>query len=490
MYAASNGFSVRPHYFATIRVWGSALHPRHTCDAPLATIPKLYACPHGEYIVIYQEPPPDNRSLANTSGRAPTPTVGPSVTALGIELPSVERKGFLRSIFSPQQSTPTLPVPAPKTSAATYDAMCDRCSDPSWLKYRGPAYDVLKMHSDFINPPFQQVHAIPKREFIASNYKPDHSTEELYYVNGMRCCPHDVEQHLSSLVKTFGKPVTAIINDQECDPVEPKKPGFFTSVWHGICGLLSANAGYRAEPEAVGRVEHAIKEHVQSGKPLHLIAHSQGSIIVGNALERLLGPDSPLYADQKAKVLSLVRVSTFGAAEHYFPAGVRVQEYAHHGDKTASVTSWFTDARETIRGAVKWIASQIGSLFSFSGSLADRDSPRESQELQRERAPVVYLEGEHDFGPFLDKVPEFFIKQSGGGSNADGSMVAHALTTSVTKARLSDLMHGLIIREMIHRGDREFAKNLLDAHPTGAIGEYTLPFMSQLRTLAQQELAR
>lgn len=466
-------------------MWGSAQYPRHICDVPLATLPKLYARSHGEYIVIYQEPITDNRSLANTTGGAPSPSVSPSVAALGIELPSVERKGFLRSLFGGGQSTATLPVPEPKTSAATYDTMCDRCSDPSWLKHRGPAYSVLKMHSDFINPPFQQVHAIPNRDFIASNYKPDQSTEELYYVNGMRCGPHDVEQHLSSLVKTFGKPVTAIINDQESDSVEPKKPGFFTSLWHGICGLLSANAGYRAEPEAVGRVEHAIMQHMQSGKPLHLIAHSQGSIIVGNALERLLGPDSTLSADQKAVILDLVRVSTFGAAEHYFPAGVRVQEYAHHGDKTTYITSWVTDARETIRGAVKWIAGQIGSLFRFSGSPADRDSLRESQELKRERAPVVYLEGEHDFGPFLDKIPEFFIKQAERGSIVDGSMVAQALTTSVTKARLSDLMHGLIIREMIHRGDSGFAKAFIEAHPTGEIGEYRIPFMSELRRLAR-----
>lgn|GEM_PF-3799941 len=436
--------------------------------------------------MIYQEPTTDDRSLANITRRAPSPSVSPSVAALRVELPSVDRKGFLRLRFGGGQSTATLPVPEPKTSAATYDTMCDRCSDPSWLKHRGPAYDVLKMHSDFINPPFQQVHAIPKREFIASNYKPDQSTEELYYVNGMRCCPHDIEQHLSSLVKTFGKPVTAIINDQESDLGEPKKPGFFKSLWHGICGFLSADAGYKAEPEAVGRVEHAIKEHVESGKPLHLIAHSQGSIIVGNALERLLGPDSSFSAAEKERILNLVRVSTFGAAEHYFPAGVRVQEYAHHGDKTALVTSWLADARETVREAVNSLADRIRGWFAFSGDAADKQSHGDAPERQRERAPVVYLEGNHDFGPFLDKIPEFFIKKAGAGSSDYGASVAHALVNSVTTARLSDLMHGLIIREMIHRGNGEFAKALVDAYPTGVIGEYKVPFMSELRALAQR----
>ncbi len=440
--------------------------------------------------MTFQDPSTQESRSGSTNAPTPNPTREATVAALSMELPVVERSSFLRSIFGRQQGTPTLPVPEPKTSATAYDAMCDRCADPTWLKHRGPAYSILRMHSDFINPPFQQVHAIPKREFIASNYKPDESTEELYYVNGMRCCPHDVEQHLSSLVKTFGKPVTAIINDQESDLGEPKKPGFFKSLWHGICGFLSADAGYTAEPEAVARVEHAIKEHVQSGKPLHLIAHSQGSIIVGNALERLLGPDSSFSAAEKEKVLNLVRISTFGAAEHYFPAGVRVQEYAHHGDKAASVTSWLADARETVRGAVNWLADRVRGWFGFSGDAADKQPHHNTPEVQRERAPVVYLEGNHDFGPFLDKIPEFFIKKARAGSIAGGARVAHALTSSVTEARLSDLMHGLIIREMIHRGDREFAKALVAAHPTGVISEYKVPFMSELRGLAHGESAR
>jgi hypothetical protein len=393
----------------------------------------------------------------------------------GLQLPLLERSSFLRGLFGARRDCTAQVTSQPQTNSAAYDAMCEKCSDLKWLEHHGPAYSVLKMQSDFIKPPFQQVHAVPKREFIASNYKPDGSTEELYYVNGMRCGPQDVERHLSSLVKTFGKPITAIINDQECDPGESKRPGFFRSLWHGICGFLSAQAGYDVEPEAVGRVERAIREHVQTGKPLHLIAHSQGGIIVANALQRILGSDSHLSVQEKERVRSLVEVSTFGAAEHYFPRGIRVQEYAHHGDAVASVTSLLADAREWVRGVFRPLVSRFGGRALLGG-----------REVPLERAPVVYLEGSHDFGPFLDKIPAFFIEKVGGGPPIDGACVALELKESIVEGRLSDVMHGLIIKEMIRREDATFARTFLGACPTGVVGACSIPFLGELRTLARR----
>lgn len=401
-----------------------------------------------------------------------------------LALPSLERPTFLQSIFGTRSTPEMLPLPATDTSEAAYRAMCDRCSDPTWLRHKGPAYSVLRMQSDFITPPFQQVHAVPEQEFIASNYTPDEATEELYYVPGMCYGPDAIEQHLSSLVKTFGKPVTAIINDQEGDLNEPMKPGFLKSVWHATCGFLSPSAGHAVEPDAIERVEHAIKEHVESGKPLHLIAHSQGSIIVGNALDRMLAHDSPLSAEEKEKMKALVRVSTFGAAEHYFPSGIRVQEYAHRGDLVKNTTSVLADAREVGRSIVGSVADFSISVFRAGASLLGIESAPPPSAPERVKAPVVYLDGDHDFGPFLDKLPEFFIRQAGGERVEGGVLVAQALTHSIASARLSDLMHGLIIREMIHRGDRAFAQAFLAANPAGVNGSFKAPFLAELRALA------
>jgi hypothetical protein len=401
-----------------------------------------------------------------------------------IALPLVERPGFLRSLFGSQTASESSPVPTTCTDDAAYEAMREHCSDPRWLQHRGPAYSVLPMHSDLIKPPFQQVHAIPDREFIASNFTPDDSTEELYYVNGMRFGPAAIKQHLSSLVKTFGKPVTAIINDQETDFNAPHKPGFLTSLWHSACGFLSSTAGHAVERDAVERVEQAMKEHLKSGKPLHLIAHSQGSIIVGNALERVLGPESSLTMEEQEKVKALVRVSTFGAAEHYFPAGARVQEYAHHGDRVTRITSVLADIREIARGIMRPCVNVVRSALHSAASLLGIESSSSTVLLERKEAPVVFLDGDHDFGPFLEKIPEFFIRKHGGDRPGGGALVAEALTHFIATARFSDVMHELIIREMIQREDQGFARAFLEANPTGVVGSFRCPFMRELRGLA------
>jgi hypothetical protein len=403
-----------------------------------------------------------------------------------LRVPDLASHSFLQSLLGKAGASAHVPSVLPNTSDLTYQTMREACADPSWLKDRGPAYTVLPMYSDFIKPPFREVHAIPNREFIASNYTPDEKTEEIYYVNGMRYGPHEIERHLSSLVKTFGKPVTAIINDQESDFTKPEKPGFFKSLWHSACGFLSADAGHAVESSAVGRVEHAINEHMRSGKPLHLIAHSQGSIIVANALERMLGPHSLLSSDEKEKIYALVRISTFGAAEHYFPTRVRVQEYAHRGDAVTQTTAVLADVREWGRDAWNGASVWGESILGFSGSFYSKQEEPRQLESTKKRAPVVYLDGNHDFGPFLEKLPEFFIKKAGGDLAMGGPLVAHNLSCSITSARLSDLMHGLIIREMIHRQNQDFARAFLATHPSGMVGKFHVPFMTELRALAEQ----
>jgi hypothetical protein len=104
--------------------------------------------------------------------------------------------------------------------------------------------------------------------------------------------------------------------------------------------------------------------------------------------------------------------------------------------------------------------------------------------LERKEAPVVFLDGDHDFGPFLEKIPEFFIRKHGGDRPGGGALVAEALTHFIATARFSDVMHELIIREMIQREDQGFARAFLEANPTGVVGSFRCPFMRELRGLA------
>ncbi len=373
---------------------------------------------------------------------------------------------------------------APRCESASFNATMRACSDPKWLASHGPSFTILREQQSLIEAPFTQVHAIPSPSYTASNYAPGRHAEELYYVNGMNVGPRDMEAHLASLVKTFGRPVTAVINGEDASLDDPRRPSMLRSVWHAACGLLSADAGRRVEGAAVTRVEQAIEEHVKAGQPLHLVAHSQGSIIVANAIERMLSDGSPLSPEERERARALVRVSTFGAAEHYFPAGIRVQEYAHAGDQVSWLTGKLTDLREGVKGA--WgtaksaVRSGVGQALEWAGISTSFLKPS----LEKSRAPVAMLPGDHAFGPYLDKIPGFFIEKHGEGSPHAGLRVAEDLRRSIMSGQLSDVMHGMIIAEMIGRNDRLFARELLGKSEHGHIGAFKIPFADRLKILA------
>ncbi len=132
-------------------------------------------------------------------------------------------------------------------------------------------------------------------------------------------------------------------------------------------------------------------------------------------------------------------MATFGAAEHYFPRGIRFQEYAHRNDQVALGTSLAADIREGIKGCVSWLKREVGS-FLF-GTKAEPATPTSEQ---LERAPRVFLDGEHDFGPYISKLPHFFIEKYQSEGTCTGDGVAQALIQSIHQGRLSDVVHARI----------------------------------------------
>lgn len=371
-------------------------------------------------------------------------------------------------------NSPEVPTPNP----AAYEAMQQACRDPKWLDQHGRSYTVLKGHQDLFSPPFKEVHALPEPQFMASNFKAGPHATELYYVNGMRTDPRDMEQHLSGLVRTFGRPVTAIINDQEEEIPGTQEPGFFRSIFNSVCGFISSDAGYLVERGAVERLEQVIIRHVKSGQKMRFMAHSQGSILVRNALDRVLGEHSSLTEAEKERVPELVSVATFGAAEHYFPRGIRVQEYAHRNDPVALGTSLAADIREGIKECVSWLKRNVSSYLF--GTKMDQGS---KAELQLERAPRVFLDGDHSFGPYVSKLPHFFIETYRSQGASPGAGIANALILSIREGRLSDVVHARIIKEMIAQNNKDFAQTLLQASPSGMIGAFKVPCRDELQRL-------
>ena len=400
-----------------------------------------------------------------------------------IPMPHVDRAGVRLSAVGQQMRAHVAPLRPSSESSASYEATLRACRDPQWLASHGPSFSMLRSEPNLLNPAYQQVHALPAPYFKASNFVPGPQSEELYFVNGMGTGPRDLEHQLASLTKTFGRPVTAIINGQESALDDTSRPGLLRSVWNCVCGLLSSHDGFYAERSAVSGVEQAIVSHVRSGQPLHLVAHSQGSIIVGNALDRLMGEGSVLSSVEKSQAKHLVRVSTFGAAEHFFPKGVKVQEYAHRGDGVALITGVITQAREAVMGVWSAISSAASSVYRGAARVLGATPQALPTREPKERAPVVLLEGDHDFGPYIEKLPDFFIEKHSAGSEHAGLRVAEDLKTSIRRGALSDVMHGMIIDAMVRRGDRAFACEMLRENESGHIGSYKIPFVEELARL-------
>jgi hypothetical protein len=178
----------------------------------------------------------------------------------------------------------------------------------TWRNARGQPASALDEAVDLLRRPVTLVHAIPRPEDIASNYARLPRFESLYFINGMTSTPADIRLHVDNLLRITGRPVTAIINDQERAILSSDTPGVARSVLNAFQGFISTGLGRNVERSAAQELERAMIDHVAADTPLHIVAHSQGTIILRNALEHILGSNSPLPDDDKARLKKLVRV--------------------------------------------------------------------------------------------------------------------------------------------------------------------------------------
>ena len=354
-----------------------------------------------------------------------------------------------------------------------------------WRAPRGRPHAVLEGRKHFLTQTVKAVHAIPEKGDIASNYGRLPKAESLYFVNGMTSSPRDVKLHVDNLLRITGRPVTAIINHQEAALLDRRTPGVARSVWNATKGFVSSKMGREVERSAAQELERAIVDHVRKEHPLHIVAHSQGAIILRNALEHALGKESPLDDQGKARLKKLLRVSTYGAAEHYFPVGISVQEYAHRDDPIVKVTNVLAVVRQGFRSVAGSLAHKAVALPNLlakgiSGVVEALDS-----EVPLQRAPTVSLKGDHSFVSYVDRMTDFFIAKHGTPGRWHGARLAQGLASSISSGDLSDKLHGSIIKELLRQGDRTFAREFLLRVKDDMIGLYPVPHMDELRKLAK-----
>ncbi|NOK09644.1 hypothetical protein [Corallococcus exercitus] len=107
---------------------------------------------------------------------------------------------------------------------------------------------------------------------------------------------------------------------------------------------ISGKEGNRA----VSTLSNLVYKELQAGRPVHLLAHSQGALVTSLALSKLalqLAKEDKLSPAQVEKKLSQVSVETFGGVAKSYPIGPRYVHYVNDADVLATGLGLGKDSR-------------------------------------------------------------------------------------------------------------------------------------------------
>ena len=190
--------------------------------------------------------------------------------------------------------------------------------------------------------------------------RPLENSEPIIAINGVANSPHQVSRWATVLAGITGRPVVPLYN---------LTLGFAWDVAQAVSDRMNLAGNPCVEP-----LTSIIAETVLERRPLHIIAHSQGALIVSQALFEVSSQFKQvekLSPNQVAEVLSVITVETLGGAAPSFSKGPKYRHFVHEGDPVA-VFLGITPAI-TSSGAMRRIESQIQaswpvkSLFSAIG---------------------------------------------------------------------------------------------------------------------------
>ncbi|HEX8697769.1 MAG TPA: hypothetical protein VF815_02925 [Myxococcaceae bacterium] len=163
--------------------------------------------------------------------------------------------------------------------------------------------------------------------------RPDDGTpftgERIYYVNGIQNSASFQSQSIQNIANTTGAEVVGIHNSTEgigADLMQcmlDKLPSF---------GLTNA---------ATRSLAVQIVKDLQAGRPVHLMAHSQGGLVTSGALTlakeylETVAPGNKAAADA---LLKGIKVETFGSAAASWPYGPQYVHYINENDSVPMMT--------------------------------------------------------------------------------------------------------------------------------------------------------
>jgi hypothetical protein len=170
------------------------------------------------------------------------------------------------------------------------------------------------------------------------------NNETLIYVNGIRTNVQGQVNSLQAIADQTGSRVVGIHNATQSSAAD---------ILQSLGDKLDIG-----DNRAVDTLADTVYNELRAGREVHLLAHSQGAIITSRALQdvknRLTAEDGMSRRDAE-RLMSNVKVETFGGASRRFPDGPQYVHYVNRNDgvpQAFGLRSWLNPFAHAGRGAV------------------------------------------------------------------------------------------------------------------------------------------
>ncbi len=178
--------------------------------------------------------------------------------------------------------------------------------------------------------------------------------------------------------------------------------------YNSVAGMISSQAGRGLEP-IVDLVMEQIKKAVKEGKNLKFCLHSQGAIILANALDQLRSEVGQEYW-QKEILPRLETVTVLGSPVHNWPRDVRVEylefsgDYVARGSRAAGSLRGFRQETSSALASIVGRLPGLGALYEHGRKPVPKDN---EQIIRLERKGI----DAHFMDTYLDNYVSFVVEK-------------------------------------------------------------------------------